>query len=210
MRNFDWIFNAEGKVAEGKECVYDNCSSSDWDWYLNKPQVVTLAGYRPYYTDGTPDPKNEEVNEWCYIETNEYVRDECQLPLNYLFELEEAEEKEVMYDCMMYDVRGKYINDEGDEKYVLIDKNTEYLFVDKDDIQERHDVNLLDEEGYKTLFNEIRRGSFYLGDYKNSVGCTCTDVCSFCDGYYECLYDEFGEEYFEHDNLESWLKYAGF
>ena len=53
MRNFDWIFNAEGKVAEGKECVYDNCSSYDWDWYLNKPQVVTLAGYRPYYIDGT-------------------------------------------------------------------------------------------------------------------------------------------------------------
>ena len=91
MRNFDWIFNAEGKVAEGKECVYDD--------YSDEPQVVTLAGYRPYYTDGTPDPKNDEVNELCYIETNEYVRDECQLSLNYLFEREEAEEKEVMYDC---------------------------------------------------------------------------------------------------------------
>ena len=22
MRNFDWIFDAEGKVAEGKACVY--------------------------------------------------------------------------------------------------------------------------------------------------------------------------------------------
>ena len=202
MRNFDWIFNAEGKVAEGNACVYDD--------YSVEPQVVTLAGYRPYYTDGTPDPKNDEVNERCYIETNEYVRDECQLPLNYLFELEEAEEKEVMYDCEMYEVRGKYINYEEEEKYVLIDKNTEYFFVDKDDIQERNDVNLLDEESYKTLFNEIGRGSFYLGDYKNSVGCTCADVCSFCDGYYDWLYDEFGEEYREHDNLESWLKYAGF
>ena len=208
MRNFDWIFNAEGKVAECKECVYDNSSYDDW--YMYKPKVVTLAGYRPYYTDGTPDPENDEVNEWCYIETNEYVRDECQLPLNYLFELEEAEEKEVMYDCEMYEVRGKYINYEEEEKYVLIDKNTDYFFVDKDDIQERNDVNLLDEEGYKTLFNEIGRGSFYLGDYKNSVGCTCADVCSFCDGYYDWLYDEFGEEYREHDTLESWLKYAGF
>ena len=35
MRNFDWIFNAEGKVAEGKECVYDD--------YSVEPQVVTLA-----------------------------------------------------------------------------------------------------------------------------------------------------------------------
>lgn len=210
MRNFDWIFNAEGKVAEGKACVYDNYSSSDWDWYWDKPQIVTLAGYRPYYTDGTPDPKNDEVNEWCYIETNEYVRDECQLSLNYLFELEESEEKEVMYDGMMYDVRGKYINDEGDEKYVLIDKNTEYLFVDKDDIQERNDVNSLDEESYKTLFNEIRRGSIYLCHYKNSVGCTCEDVCEFCDCYYDWLDEEFGELADEHDNLESWLKYAGF
>ena len=202
MRNFDWIFNAEGKVAEGKACVYDD--------YSVEPQVVTLAGYRPYYTDGTPDPENDEVNEWCYIETNEYVRDECQLSLNYLFELEEAEEEEVLYDGEMYEVRGKYINDEEDEKYVLIDKNTEYLFVDSVDIQERHDVNSLDEESYKTLFNEIGRGSIYLSDYKNSVGCTCDDVCSFCDGYLDWLQDEFGEEYCEHDTLESWLKYAGF
>ena len=86
MRNFDWIFNAEGKVAEGKECVYGE-PGNYWNWYDNNPQVVTLAGYRPYYTDGTPDPKNDEVNELCYIETNEYVGDECQLPLNYLFEL---------------------------------------------------------------------------------------------------------------------------
>lgn len=202
MRNFDWIFNAEGKVAEGKACVYDD--------YSVEPQVVTLAGYRPYYTDGTPDPKNDEVNEWCYIETNEYVRDECQLSLDYLFEIEEAEEKEVMYDCEMYEVRGKYYDCLGCEKYVLIYKNTEYLFVDKDDIQERHDVNLLDEEGYKTLFNEISRGSIYLSDYKNSVGCTCEDACNFCESYYECLQEEYGDDADEHDTLESWLKYAGF
>ena len=209
MRNFDWIFNAEGKVAEGKECVYDG-PYDDWSWYDNGPKVVTLAGYRPYYTDGTPDPKNDEVNEWCYIETNEYVRDECQLSLNYLFELEEAEEKEVMYDCEMYEVRGKYYDCLGYEKYVLIDKNTEYLFVDSVDIQERHDVNSLDEESYKTLFNEIGRGSIYLSGYRNSVGCTCEDVCEFCYCYYDWLQDEFGEEYCEHDTLESWLKYAGF
>ena len=209
MRKFDWIFNAEGKVAEGKECVY--CEPGNyWDWYDNKPQVVTLAGYRPYYTDGTTDPKNDEVNERCYIETNEYVRDECQLPLNYLFELEEAEEKEVMYDCEMYEVRGKYINDEEEEKYVLIDKNTEYFFVDKDEVQERNDVNSLDEEGYKTLFNEIIRGSIYLRDYTNSVGCTCDDVCSFCEGYYEWLHEQYGDNVDEHDNLESWLRHAGF
>ena len=209
MRNFDWIFNAEGKVAEGKACVYGE-PGNYWNWYDNNPQVVTLAGYRPYYTDGTPDPKNDEVNERCYIETNEYVRDECQLPLNYLFELEEAEEKEVMYDCEMYEVRGKYINYEEEEKYVLIDKNNEYFFVDKDDIQERNDVNLLDEEGYNTLFKEISRGSIYLSDYRNSVGCTCEDDCNFCESYYEWLQEEYGDDADEHDNLESWLKYAGF
>ena len=206
MRNFDWIFDAEGNVAKGKECVY----ATDWDWYYNNARIVTLAGYRPYYTDGTPDPENDEVNEWCYIEVEESVCGESQLSLNYLFELEEAEEKEVLYDSEMYEVRGKYVNDEEDEKYVLIDKNTEYLFVDSVDIQERNDVNLLDEEGYKTLFNEIRRGSIYLSDYKNSVGCTCDDVSSFCDAYYAWLYEEFGKDSDEHDKLESWLKYAGF
>ena len=202
MRNFDWIFNAEGKVAECKACVYDD--------YSDEPQVVTLAGYRPYYTDVTPDPKNDEVNEWCYIEVEKAVCGDFQLCLNYLFELEEAEEKEVMYDCEMYEVRGKYYDCLGDEKYVLIDKNNEYFFVDKDDIQERNDVNLLDEEGYKTLFKEICRGSIYLSGYRNSVGCTCEDVCEFCDDYYEWLQEEFGDEADEHDNLGSWLKYAGF
>ena len=202
MRNFDWIFDAEGKVAEGNACVYDD--------YSVEPQVTTLAGYRPYYTDGTPDPKNDEVNEWCYIEVEEAVCGEFQLSLNYLFELEEAEEKEVMYDCEMYEVRGKYYDCLGDEKYVLIDKNTEYFFVDKDDIQERHDVDSLDEEGYKTLFKEICRGSIYLSGYRNSVGCTCEDVCEFCDCYYDWLQDEFGDDSDEHDTLESWLKYAGF
>ena len=202
MRNFDWIFNAEGKVAEGNACVYDD--------YSVEPQVVTLAGYRPYYTDGTPDPKNNEVEECCYIEVNEYVQDEKQLSLHYLFELEEAEEKEVLYDSEMYEVRGKYYDCLGDEQYVLIYNNTKYLFVDKDDIQERHDVNSLDEEGYKTLFNEISRGSIYLSGYRNSVGCTCEDACNFCDGYYSWLYEEFGKDSDEHDNLESWLRYAGF
>lgn len=202
MRNFDWIFNAEGKVAECKACVYDD--------YSVEPQVVTLAGYRPYYTDGTPDPENDEVNEWCYIETNEYVRDECQLSLRYLFELEEAEEKEVMYDCKMYEVRGKYYDCLGQEKYVLIDKNEEYLFVDNVDIQERHDVDSLDEESYKTLFKEIRRDSIYLSDYRNSVGCTCEDVCDFCDAYYAWLYEGYGDDADNLDNIEMWLTYAGF
>lgn len=208
MRNFDWIFNAEGKVAEGKKCVYDN-SRYDY-WYLHKPKVVTLAGYRPYYTDGTPDPKNDEVNESCYIEAEEAVFGEFQLSLNYLFELEEADEKEVLYDSKMYEVRGKYINDEEEERYVLIDRNKEYLFVDKDEIQKRHYIHSLDEEGYKTLFNEIIRGSIYLDDYKNSVGCTCDDACNFCENYYEWLQEEYVDDADEHDTIESWLKYAGF
>ena len=208
MRNFDWIFNAEGKVAEGKECVYDNSSYDDWHMY--KPKVVTLAGYRPYYTDGTPDPKNDEVNELCYIEVQESVYGDYQLSLNYLFELEEAEEKEVLYDGKMYEVRGKYYDCLGYEKYVLIDKNTEYLFVDKDDIQERNYVNLLDEEGYKTLFKEICRGSIYLSGYRNSVGCTCEDACNFCESYYEWLKEEYGDDADNLDNIEMWLTYAGF
>ena len=115
-----------------------------------------------------------------------------------------------MYDCEMYEVRGKYYDCLGYEKYVLIYKNNEYFFVDKDDIQERNDVNLLDEEGYKTLFKEICRGSIYLSGYRNSVGCTCEDACNFCESYYEWLKEEFGDDADEHDNLESWLKYAGF
>ena len=209
MRNFDWIFNAEGKVAEGKECVYDE-PDNYWNWYDNKPVVVTLAGYRPYYTDGTPDPKNDEVNELCYIETNDYVRDEKQLSLNHLYEIEDAEEQEVLYNGNLYDVRGKYTNRYDDEMYILKKCDNEYLIVEKTDIEEYRSPYDLNEEDTETLFNEIRRGSIYLSDYANSVGCTWNEASSFCDGYYEWLYEEYGEEYEEHDNVESWLRYAGF
>lgn len=202
MKKFDWIFNSEGEVEKGKECVYDN--------YWNYPKVVTLAGYRPYYEDGTSDPNNDEVNELCYIETYEDVRGDCQLRLNNLFEIEDADEDEVLHYGEMYEVRGKYYDCLGYEKYVLIDKNTEYLIVDKDEIQERHDIYSLDEEGYKALFNEIIRGSIYRSDYTNNVGCTCDDVCSFCEGYYEWLHEQYGDNVDEYDNLESWLTYAGF
>ena len=206
MRNFDWIFNAEGKVAEGKECVYDE-PDNYWNWYDNKPVVVTLAGYRPYYTDGTPDPKNDEVNELCYIETNDYVRDEKQLSLNHLYEIEDAEEQEVLYNGNLYDVRGKYTNRYDDEMYILKKCDNEYLIVEKTDIEEYRSPYDLNEEDTETLFNEIRRGSIYLSDYANSVGCTWNEASSFCDGYYEWLYEEYGEEYEEHDNVESWLRY---
>lgn len=209
MRNFDWIFNEEGKVAEGKECVYDE-PDNDWNWYDNKPVVVTLAGYRPYYTDETPDPKNDEVNEWCYIETNEDVRGEKQLELCYLFKIEDAEEKEALYNGSLYDVRGKYTNHFDDEMYILIKEDNEYLIVEKTDIEEYSSPYDLNEEDTKTLFNEIGRGSIYLSDYANSVGCTWDEASSFCEGYYEWLYEEYGEDCHELDNLDSWLSYAGF
>ena len=103
-----------------------------------------------------------------------------------------------------------FTTDDGKIHLDFIDKNNEYFFVDKDDIQERNDVNLLDEESYKTLFNEIGRGSIYLSDYKNSVGCTCEDVCDFCESYYEWLQEEYGDDADNLDNIEMWLTYAGF
>ena len=64
MRTFDFLYNADGKIAEGKEVVYYPTDN----WY-DEPKIVTLAGYDPYYTDGSPDPKNaDECEGWCQIE----------------------------------------------------------------------------------------------------------------------------------------------
>lgn len=47
MRTFDFLYNADGKIAEGKEVVYYPTKN----WY-DEPKIVTLAGYNPYFTDG--------------------------------------------------------------------------------------------------------------------------------------------------------------
>lgn len=211
MRNFDWIFNAEGKVATGKECVFDHEPTHYFYFQTPEKQVVTLGGSRPYYTDGTPDPKNDEVNEWNYIELNEAPAGDPQQPLTRLFEILDAEEKEVLYNGRMYKVRGKYYNCYEDQTYFILIKNdSEYLFAEDYEINEYCSPYDLNKEDTKTLFKEVIRNSIYLSDYANSVGCTWSEASSFCDGYYEWLYEEYGDDTEGHDNLESWLRYAGF
>lgn len=135
-----------------------------------------------------------------------------------LFEILTADLQKGLYDGKMWDIFGKYINRYGDEILILVkeddfplfDTNTEYVIIDATEIEEHKSPYDLNEEEQKTLFNEIRRGSFYYSDYKNSVGCTFKEALSWSDSYYAWLNEEFGDEAGDHDNLESWLNYAGF
>lgn len=85
MRTFDFLYNADGKIAEGREVVYYPTKN----WY-DEPKIVTLAGYNPYFTDGQPDPKNaDECEEWCQIEVCGDV-DDSQIRLEDLYELKKV------------------------------------------------------------------------------------------------------------------------
>lgn len=218
MRNFDWIFDANGKVSKGKACIFDREPRNSNDYDYPKPGVVTLSGEYPYYTDGRRDPLPDEVDSDCWIELNEYPDGDCQKSLYDLFEILPADLQKGLYDGYMWNIFGKYINRYGDEMLILVkeddfplfDNHTECVIIDATEIEEHKSPYDLNEEEQKTLFNEIRRGSFYYSDYKNSVGCTFEEALSWSDSYYAWLNEEFGDEADYHDNLESWLNYAGF
>lgn len=207
MRTFDWIFDKDGKVNEGLECIYDR-EEYWYDFYEDiVPQVVTLSGYRPYYTDGTPDPTNDEVNELCWIEC-----DIDQLCLNDLFPIIPSDKEEVLYNGVVVKVLHKYINRYGESKYMLDVKrfNGTNITIDEDDIEECRSIDELNEDDMRKLFSQITRGSINYCDYHNTLGVPCSEAMDFCDGYYEWLNSQYENRADDMDNINSFLQYAGF
>jgi DNA polymerase-3 subunit beta len=60
-------------IKAGNKVLYVPYFDSMWDAYWNevKPMVVTIGEYRPYYTDGTPDPKPDEYEGCCLVEVED-------------------------------------------------------------------------------------------------------------------------------------------
>lgn len=207
MRTFDWIFDKDGNVKKDLECVYDR-----HDYFYSiyddiEPQVVKISGYWPYFTDGTPDPTREEVDELCWIEC-----DIDQLCLAELFPIVPSDVKEVLYNGYVCKVLHKFINRFDEPKYILDLKryNGTYITICEDDIEERREIDELNEDDMRKLFSQITRGSINLSDYHNTLGVPCNEVMDYCDGYYEWLNSQYEHRADDMDNINSFLTFAGF
>ena len=70
----------------------------DYNLWMYGPEVVTIGKYRPYYTDGTSDPKPENYDEICFVEIEgETSWGGSQLSLGSLIPIIEKNNEKVLY-----------------------------------------------------------------------------------------------------------------
>lgn len=166
------------------------------------PCIVTIGNYRPYYRDGSPDPKPEEYNEWNYVEVEETTEyGESQLLLYSLLPIVE-EKKALICD-------GKLVNafahtyDEEENYYILDDGRV----VDFDYVQEPRTIYDLSYDELTDLRKQICLGSLYLSDYKNGYGIDCEEASYYADEYENYLREKYGNNWHEKDSPEEFADY---
>ena len=156
--------------------------SFEWDNNFDvDPHVVTIGEYRPYYTDGSPDPTPEQYCEWCRVEIVENIHGECQIRLEDLFPIEPCD-KDVVYCGQLYKCIGK--NDEL-EIAVLWLNDDEWELARYDHIQERRFIHQLDSEELCKLFNQVGVGSMFTSDYMNDLGIPETEAMAAIEEFCE-------------------------
>lgn len=194
MRDFDFLFNEEGNVATGREVVV---VPEDY-WYTMKKKVIAnIAGYRPYYTDGTPDPSNDEVDESCYIEVYGDV-DDTQVRLCNLYEFDRIEGVKKLYDGNEVEIIGSYEDADGCEYYAFM-FNDELRFEETCFLDERRRISELNEDELKKFYERCTHGSMLLSDYHNNLGIEINEASAYADAWLEdvetgCYKDTF-EDY---------------
>ena len=200
MRNFKEF------IKVGNNVVFIPSYYNNWDWDV-EPQVVTIS-YRPYYTDGRPDPQPKDYDVDCYVEISEAIDGESQISLSELYPIIPAKEKK---NVLWQDERCKLVGEVGDcddDFKVIIRENGEWSVVEGDYIDEERTISELSFDELKELRKQICGGSIFLSDYCNDLGIYADDVCDYYDEFWSYLVDKYGEENAEaHDNANEFANY---
>lgn len=177
-----------------------------WDWDVD-PQVVTIGAFRPYYTDGTPDPTPEQYDADCQVEIEEDIHGESQIKLEELFAIE-LSEKQVygIWGTERCRIVGKVDCEIG--KYYVLEDGDEWKVVESDNFEEEREISELSFDELCKLRKEISLGSIYLSDYQNSFGVYAETLSSYAEGYEESLYEEYGEDWESHDTPEEFANFC--
>jgi len=192
-------------IKAGNKVLYVPYNENWWaaEWNEVKPMVVTIGEYRPYYTDGTPDPMPDEYEGCCLVEVEERLEDP-QLRLDRLFPIEQKEDR-VLYEGKVYDVYG-YATGNGDcdydedTDYCILKDGDELRVVEECDVHSPRTIDELSHDELMTLWGDICRGSMYYDDYRNTVDVPDGEAMQAWEDFYNELYEEYGEEHAdEHD-----------
>lgn len=195
-------------IKAGNKVAFIPSYESFYGWSLDvDPQVVTIGEYPVYFTDGTPDPTPEEFLPCCCVEIEENIHGEAQIELAELFGIE-LWEKEVyaIWGVSRCRVVGKVDYDYGD--CYILEHDSEWRIVDKECFEFERNISDLSFDELCELRKEISLGSMYLTDYENSFGIDVDTLSSYSEGYEESLYEEYGEDWENHDTPEEFANYC--
>lgn len=189
---YDFLYDSNGKIAKGREVVYH---PTDED--AGEPEIVRLAGYRPYYRDDSPDPMcAEECCEWCYIEVDGDLSD-SQVCLEDLYALKKFDyEGDFLYCGEEIEVIGTFKIFGDTTKYVFkIDDIVK--FVDEEDLEERKNLSDLDDSELKWFYSHCLHGSMYLEDYRNTLGIEVHEASDIADDWWEHIEEDGADKTFK-------------
>lgn len=211
-------------IKPNERVVYiADLSQIGW-WCEVENCIVKIGEYSPYYTDGSADPTPEEYNEYCYVEAypESEIVGESQFRLADLHPIQKTDKEiSILYGTERGKLIGKVLEEEyvvygdclkrewNESEYSVIEIDGEWKVVESEDIMEERCIYNLSEDELKKLRTEIRGGSIYTTDYKNSLGVHPDVVCDAYDDFWSSLEDEYGyENAEEHDTPEEFAYFV--
>lgn len=187
-------------IKAGNEVIYiptNNSLLTDSEvFYCDEPmQVVTIGEYRPYYTNGLPDPTPDEYDETCQVEVigdvyDSQVRLECLLPIIKV---------DNPVNCIYNSKSCEVIGYDENKEYAVIVYDDELHVIKAEDVLLERDLYDLSYDELICLFDEIVLGSIFTSDYNNSFGVNPSELYEYGEYFFKYLYREYGKEWEDHD-----------
>ena len=157
-------------IKSGNKCIYDfRVASSYGPFDMRNEIIITIGEYKPYYTDGTPDPTPDEYDSDCWVECS------------YEQIVGTPGSARTMTYCDQFQFAG---------------------------IRPLRHIEECDKNDIERLFREIRFGSLYISDYKNSLDVDPHELCGVAEVYTDTLYEKYGDEWDNHLSVEGFIEYC--
>lgn len=178
-------------IKAGNKAIYKPWHSMYFCWDSDEDaQLVTIGQYRPYYTNGNPDPTPDEYDEICRVEVEEATQGgDKQLELGTLFPFVDDVETLLCNG----EVR-KSIGHDEDCEYYVIETDGDLKVVDSDCIEERRCMEDLTRAELMALRKQVRLGSLHFSDYHNSLGIPINEASDIMDEYGESINWDFSQD----------------
>ena len=120
----------------------------------------------------------------------------------------------MLYEGKVHEVYGyvqgvrAYRDDEEETNYCILKDGDGLTVVDEDDVHSPVSIDELDCDGLEQLWRDIRRGSMYTDDYRNTLDVPDAEAMAAWESFYHELCEEYGEfGADEHDTAKEFAEW---